>query len=620
MKTIKQIMMLYSALLVIFLILSIGVTIQYQLGGMQKVCMDEVREQRMKGYDDSVRYQVQNVITLLNEIYSREQSGELTETQAQAEAKKIVKSLRYGDDGTGYFWIDATDYTLVAHPILPQNEGQNRHDLQDKNNVMIIQEIMKVVQADPKGGFSEFYFTKADGVTVSPKRTYSMLFKPWRWVVSSGNYYDDINLDLDAVNGILNVQFNKTYVFIGLIFIFLFIEALIVAYVFAKKFSKPIVETADSLQKMEQGDLTIRLPSTKIKNEIGRMRTNVNSFVDSMNTMVSTSRSSISSLNTVAGSLDTTSTTISTEIRQITENAVGLSRHAKVQQKTVDDTVSTMNNMTQLIGELSQRIEEQNEAVTQSSAAIEEMVANIKSITVNVDKFGNSFNTLATNSTDGNKIIAQVIELVKSVAAESTKLLDTNKVIEDVATQTNLLAMNAAIEAAHAGTAGRGFAVVADEIRKLSESTSKQSHEISETLTRVIQNIDAVSEASANAGKVFSGMVQQISTDNTIVSEIRSSMEEQSAGSQQIMAALGNIKETTTAILTSSNTMNSGVTNIEKQVSELERLAGGLKSGTEEIEKSTQTISESVTKLTVMAVQNREFAGTLSTQTEKFTV
>src|SRR5574344_1919302 len=159
MKTIKQIMMLYSALLVIFLILSIGVTIQFQLGGMQKVCMEEVREQRMKGYDDSVRYQVQNVITLLNEIYSREQSGELTETQAQEEAKKIVKSLRYGDDGTGYFWIDATDYTLVAHPILPQNEGQNRHDLKDKNNVMIIQEIMKVVQADPKGGFSEFYFT-----------------------------------------------------------------------------------------------------------------------------------------------------------------------------------------------------------------------------------------------------------------------------------------------------------------------------------------------------------------------------------------------------------------------------------------------------------------------------
>src|SRR5574344_1198744 len=287
MKTIKQTMVTYSAVLVTVLILAISATLQIQLGILQHHSIETMRTQRTSGYDSEGRAQVQNVVTLLNTVYQQEQSGQLTEAEAQNEAKVLVKGLRYGDDGTGYFWIDSTDYALVAHPILPQNEGQNRHDLKDKNGVMIIQEIMKVVQADQKGGFSEFYFTKAYGVTVSPKRTYSMLFKPWRWVVSSGNYYDDINLDLDAVNGRLNVQFNKTYVFIGLIFIFLFIESLIVAYLFAKKFSKPIVETADSLQKMEQGDLTIRLPSTKIKNEIGRMRTNVNSFVDSMNTMVS---------------------------------------------------------------------------------------------------------------------------------------------------------------------------------------------------------------------------------------------------------------------------------------------------------------------------------------------
>src|SRR5574344_713545 len=290
MKTIKQIMMLYSALLVIFLILSIGVTIQYQLGGMQRVLFRSVREQRMKGYDDSVRYQVQNVITLLNEIYSREQSGELTETQAQAEAKKIVKSLRYGDDGTGYFWIDATDYTLVAHPILPQNEGQNRHDLKDKNGVMIIQEIMKVAQANEKGGFSEFYFTKSDGVTVSPKRTYSMLFKPWNWVVSSGNYYDDINEAILANTEQLHVQFSRMYTAIFVIFLVLFSIAVITGIYFSKRFAKPIVETARSLKKMENGDLTVRLPEPKTKNEIGQMSTHVNSFVSSMHEMVAFSR------------------------------------------------------------------------------------------------------------------------------------------------------------------------------------------------------------------------------------------------------------------------------------------------------------------------------------------
>ena len=264
----------------------------------------------------------------------------------------------------------------------------NRYDLQDKNGVKIIQEIMKVALAKEEGGFSEFYFTKADGQTVSPKRTYSMLFKPWNWVVSSGNYYDEINYELDDVADLLAKQFNRTYAIIGIIFIFLFISSFIGSYIFAKKFSQPISETAEYLQRMENGDLTLRLPAIKSKNEIGVMRNKVNSFVDTMNKMVSFSRNNISSINQVAGELDSQSSAISNEVKQITENSVGLSRHAKVQQQTVDDTVSTMNTMTTLITDLSNKIEEQNQAVSQSSAAVEEMVANINSITQNVDKFG----------------------------------------------------------------------------------------------------------------------------------------------------------------------------------------------------------------------------------------
>jgi methyl-accepting chemotaxis protein len=620
MKSIRHIMVAYSAALVIGLMSGIILVVHLNMGSIQKSCISSIRSQRITGYDESVRFQVQNVTALLGSLYARQTAGELTEAQAQAEAKRLVRSLRYGDDNKGYFWIDSTDYTLIVHPVLPQDEGQNRRDLKDQNGVLIVQEIMKVVDNSDKGGFSEFYFTKSDGKTVAPKRTFSMLFKPWGWVVSTGNYYDDINAEINKVSANLKNRFINVYYSTMAVFVVLFILAMIVCIIFSNRFAEPIVETERILQKMDEGDLTLRLPPLKHRTEIGSMRQMLNSFAETMNKMVAGTRGNIFSLNKIAGSLDESSSSISSEIKQITENSVGLARHAKVQKKTVSDTVATMSKMESMIDALLKKIDEQNATISQSSAAVEEMIANIRSITENVNKFDGSFKTLSADSAAGNKIISNVIQMAKVVSSESAVLLDTNKVIEDVATQTNLLAMNAAIEAAHAGNAGRGFAVVAGEIRKLSENTAKQSRSITETLNNVISNIQAVTEASNDAGNVFSGMVQKIYDDGTIVAEIRNAMEEQSAGSQQIVSALNEIKDTTQTIEVSSHTMNSSVQDVGKEIAELERLAEGLQSGTEEIEKATHAIHISIKSLSGMAADNRTFADKLSAETGKFTV
>jgi methyl-accepting chemotaxis protein len=612
--------MAYSAAIVILLMIGTGAVSLVNTDRVQRYSMNIIKDERMTGYDETVRFQVQNVIGLLNAVHAREASGELTRAQAQDEAKRLVKALRYGDDGSGYFWIDNTDYVLVAHPILPQNEGQNRHDLKDKNGVMIIQEIMKVALGSKQGGFSEFYFTKADGKTVSPKRTYSMLFAPWGWVVSSGNYYDDINAQLATVSGELNSKFLLFYYSGVVLFLLMMALALVAAFAFSRLFSRPIVETVDFIGRMEAGDLTLRLPAIRSRNEIGQMRGMVNSFAGTMNGMVADVRQNVGSLKKVAGELDANSDSIASEIRQISENSVGLARHAKVQLNTVNATVATMDTMNGMIADLSKKIADQNVAVGQSSAAIEEMIANLASIAKNVDRFGNSFDRLSADSESGNAILSDVVAMVASVAAESARLLDTNQVIQDVATQTNLLAMNAAIEAAHAGTAGRGFAVVADEIRKLSESTTAQSHAINDMLSGVIKSIKAVSEAADRAGVVFSGMVGQIAEDDAIVAEIKNSMAEQSAGSTQIVAALNDIKDTTHTIMTSSSAMNEGARNVGKMIADLAQFADGLQKGTEDIETSTLKIHESIQTLSTMAADNRSIADKLSDRTAKFTV
>ena len=620
MKSIKTIVLTFCISLIAVASIGIIGTLKVGIGKIQKFSTESVRFERMKGYDDSVKFQIQNAISILKTFYEEEQNGTLSHEQAQKEAIKIIKNIRYGDDSSGYFWIDATDCTLIAHPILPQNEGQNRKNLKDKNGVTIIKKILSVVNENKEGGFSEFYFTKSDGITVAPKRTYSMLFKPWNWIVSSGNYYDDINVELQQIENEVRTHFSKLLLYIFETMAVVLVAAIFVSLFFSKKFSKPIEETARILEKMAAGNLTLRLSAEKGKNEISKMRRSINAFTESINKMVAVSKQNIISLSKVAENLNENSSGISSEIKQISDNSSELADQAKTQLETVSLTVGTMGKMSSITNQLSAQIHDQNNDLSQSSAAVEEMISNIKSITENIDKFGNSFNQLSSDSEDGKNKIENVINLIESVSAESKKLLDTNKVIEDVAQQTNLLAMNAAIEATHAGEAGKGFAVVAEEIRKLSESTTKQSHYIKQILSSVIENIDEVTNAATSAGLTFGEIVNQISSDDSLITEIRSSMEEQSIGSKQIVDALGNIKETTHTIIENSKQMNSGIENVVAQVKELENAAKNLSSKTDEIKKSTQIINSNANKLIGMASENKKFAKELSVQTEKYIV
>lgn len=181
----------------IIVVCSIGVNLVTYTGmkGTITKTNSDYKDAVISGYKEQIKDEVGAMLTVVNMVYEKSQSGEMSEKDAKKEAMEILRNARYGEDGEGYFWIDGTDYTLLMHPILSEQEGTNRYDLTDQNGVKIIQNIMKSAEAG--GGYNEFYFTKADGKTVAPKIAYSEEFEPWGWVITTGNYVDNLEKNIE---------------------------------------------------------------------------------------------------------------------------------------------------------------------------------------------------------------------------------------------------------------------------------------------------------------------------------------------------------------------------------------------------------------------------------------
>ncbi|MDE6616253.1 MAG: cache domain-containing protein, partial [Lachnospiraceae bacterium] len=281
MKSVKTLLLSVNIFIVFAVAAVIGLTARKSMLNQITTSLDVYKQTLYEGYDNAVEYQVQSVIALLQSIYNRQQAGELSQEAAQKEAIDYIKSLRYGEDGSGYFWVDDTDYILVAHPILEEQEGDNRYDLEDQNGVKIIQEILKTVQASEEGGFNEFYYTKSDGVTVAPKRAFSMLFKPWGWIVSTGNYTDEIEGIYSKQEKQMDAQLRWQLQMSNLCVVIMVIVAVIISIVYARKFTQPLRKIRDLAVRMSKCDFSQPV-EIKSKNEFGQTAKTLNEAQDTL--------------------------------------------------------------------------------------------------------------------------------------------------------------------------------------------------------------------------------------------------------------------------------------------------------------------------------------------------
>jgi len=394
---------------------------------------------------------------------------------------------------------------------------------------------------------------------------------------------------------------------------------LIVAILISGIVTKPISLLSSSLEDVARGDLTHRLPDQG-NDEIGQASRSYNQSMDEFSKMISSIKSQSGVLSDIGTDLASNMAQTASAMNEITANIQSTKSRAINQSASVTQTKSTMEQVTVNIGKLNGHVETQAAAVTQSSASIEEMLANIQSVTATLMKNSANVKELQDSSDTGRSSLQEVAADIQEISRESEGLLEINSVMENIASQTNLLSMNAAIEAAHAGEAGKGFAVVADEIRKLAESSGEQSKTIGTVLRKIKESIDKITHSTEEVLNKFEVIDQKVKTVAEQEENIRNAMEEQGHGSKQILQASAQVNNVTHQVKTGSVEMLAGSKEVIQEAQNLEKLTQEITEGMNEMAVGADEVNRAVNSVNDLTSRTKENISVLVQSVSRFKV
>ena len=405
-------------------------------------------------------------------------------------------------------------------------------------------------------------------------------------------------------------------------YVLILISVVILLYVLVRMFvSKPLQFTSDALRNIAQGegDLTVRLP-VHGKDEIAELSEYFNQTIAKIGSAIKNVDANSNVMQSIGDELSSSMTETASALNEISANIDGVKEQAMTQAASVTQTSSTVEEIIRTIENLNGSIEIQSDSVAQSSAAVEEMVSNIASITNSLEKSDNMVKALAAATSEGKSTLLTSNTVTQKIADESGGLIEASSVIQNIASQTNLLAMNAAIEAAHAGEAGKGFAVVADEIRKLAEESSAQGKTITDTLKKLSDDIKGLSDSSKVVEEKFNAIFQLSENVRGMSAELTAAMREQENGSREVLAAIKNISSVTVEVKSGSEEMLVGGKGVADEMRKLDQLTAVIKDSMNEMAAGVQQINRAVQEVNNLARKNKDSIEGLAEEVGKFKV
>lgn len=432
------------------------------------------------------------------------------------------------------------------------------------------------------------------------------------------NLYLFVGESVETMNDATNMIQNVILIIqvVGSLVILLIIILLLSLFVL-----RPLNATHAAIENLSTGDadLTYRLP-VKGKDEIAELSSGVNKFLDMMQEMIKELITRANEINGVVEELGQSAQDTASATTEIMANIESVKNQSLNQSNAVNNTSDIIGQSNNLMSSLSDNIVAQTSDITESSAAIEELIGNINSVSNSTGKMSSAFEDLIRLIKEGSQKVAACSEVIKQVEEKSKLLAEANKTIKNISSQTNLLAMNAMIESAHAGEAGKGFAVVSDEIRKLAESSSKQSNAIEENIKEITKLIIDGGNLSNLSLKSLENIETQVNVVDPLVSHISNAMEEQASGSSQILEALSNMKNESMSVDESSKQLGTGIGNINNNMTDVSQIASTILGSMDEMAAGSQQIAGATQNVSELARQTMEAMKIINDYIGKFKV
>ncbi|PXX73043.1 methyl-accepting chemotaxis sensory transducer with Cache sensor [Pseudomonas sp. LAMO17WK12:I10] len=449
----------------LWLILIVAVLMLMTLGMLM---LKQIRDDLYQAKAQKTQHVVQTANGVLAYFQGLESAGSLDRPTAQKQALSAIRNLRY--DQNDYFWINDLTPVMVMHPTNPKLDGQNLAAIRDPDGFAVFNEMVAIAKA--KGaGMVNYRWPKPGASEPVQKTSYVQLFQPWGWIIGSGVYIDDVQ-----------AEFRSQVVKASVVGIAIALLMALLVLLIARSIVRPLQETVHAMANIASGesDLT-RTLDTHGQDEVTELARHFNGFTAKLRLVVS-------QLQVSASALAQSSTDLGNNASQAQERS-------QQQSQQMELVATAINEVTYGVQDVAKNAEHAASEMRDAEAQAQQGQVNIDGSLQQIDRLSGT--------------IDQAVEVIRTLAQESTQIGSVLEVIHSIAEQTNLLALNAAIEAARAGEQGRGFAVVADEVRLLAQRTQKSTAEIQSMIERLQGHSEAAVKVIGDSSRASQQTIEQ---------------------------------------------------------------------------------------------------------------